>query len=142
MRPILSFVAAALCAAAVTPAAAQQIVAANYIPPVVVPAADAVLLRTVAIYRFNASRVAGIPSQVTVADSAGTLVASFRLPGASETRAMMVEVLGEDLVLQGNTPSGLLTLVLYGRSDGAIAPLTGRWVLGNREGELSGRAAH
>ena len=54
---------------------------------------------------------------------------------------MMVEVLGNDLVLQGNTPSGVLTLVLYGQSDGATAPLTGRWMLGTEQGELRGRVA-
>ena len=142
MRSTLSFVTAALCAAAFNPAAAQRVVAANYVRPVDVLAAvsaDA-SLRPVAVYRFEASRVAGIPSQVTVADSAGTLVATFRLPGSSEPRPMMVELVGEDLVLHGDTPAGVLTLVLYGQSDGATAPLTGRWMLGSQQGELSGRA--
>lgn len=142
MRSMLSFVTVALCAAASSPAAAQHIAAAEYVRPVVVPATPSTdAIRTVAIYRFEASRVAGIPSHVTVADSAGTLIASFRLPGAREPRPMSVETLDSDLVLQGWTPSGVLTLVLHDQNDGAPSSLVGRWILGTHEGELRGRAA-
>jgi hypothetical protein len=53
---------------------------------------------------------------------------------------MMVEVLGSDLVLKGETPSGVLTLVLYDENDSRHADsLVGRWTVGTRQGELRGR---
>ena len=134
--------AVALCAAAARPAAAQRAVPDDARPLAVAagaPTAGAV--RPVATYRFAASRRhAGMPDQVTVADSAGVIVASLRLPGAREARPMLVDLFGSDIVLQGQTPEGVLTLRLYGQSDPSDAgSFAGRWWLGDREGTLRGR---
>ena len=137
--------AVALCAAAARPAAAQRAVADDARPLAVAAGAPTVAaVRPVATYRFAASRrQAGMPDQVTVADSGGVIVASLRLPGAREARPMVVDLFGSDIVLQGQTPEGVLTLRLYGQSDpedrGAFA---GRWWLGDREGTLRGRVSH
>jgi hypothetical protein len=144
VRSLLSPVAAtALCIAAVRPAAAQQ-AAPDHVRPALrhaVAMPDTVQRRTLAVYRFGASQVAGMPSQVTLADSAGELVAAFRRAGAREAIPMVVDVLGTDITLHGATPSGVLTLVLYGQNDpDASGALTGRWALGTRQGELRGRA--
>lgn len=149
MRTMLSLLSplatAALCAAAITPAAAQHAAAPDNIRPVVQPAAataDPAPLRTVAVYRFGASREVGLPSQVTVADSAGKLVATFRLPGSAAARPMIVDVLDTDIVLQGATPTGMLTLVLYGQNDPeAAGALAGRWSIGEQHGALRVTAA-
>jgi len=98
--------------------------------------ADPALVRPVAVYQFVASHDAGIPKEVTVSDSAGVLVATFRLPGAAATRPMMVEVLNNDLVLQGETPWGVLTLVLYQNDQEPVSAVVGRWILGDKEGKL------
>ena len=83
----------------------------------------------------------GVPDQVTVADSAGVIVAGLRLHGAREARPMLIDVLGTDLVLQGETPEGVLTLRLYGQGNPAdTGSFAGRWWLGAREGTLRGRA--
>jgi hypothetical protein len=145
IRSILSPLAAtALCVAAVRPAAAQQAAAAEYVRPAVrhtVSTPDTVQLRTLAVYRFTTIRVAGMPSQVTVADSAGELVATFRRPGTRDAAPMVVDVLGTDITLHGATPAGVLTLVLLGQNDpDASGTLTGRWTLGDRQGVLRGRA--
>jgi hypothetical protein len=145
IRSILSPLAAtALCVAAVRPAAAQQAAAVDYVRPSVRGAAaipDTVQLRTLAVYRFGASQVAGMPAQVTLADSAGELVASFRRHGAREAAPMVVDVVGTDITLHGATPSGVLTLVLLGQNDpDASGALVGLWMLGTRQGELRGRA--
>lgn len=146
MRPVLSFVSplavAMLCTAAVRPAGAQHASARDRVRPVVQPAALTAnaSVRTLATYRFISPREVGIPALVTVADSAGTLVASFQLPGGRATRPMMVELLDADLVLQGDTPSGALTLRLYEQNDAqASKPVTGRWWLGEEQGALRGR---
>jgi hypothetical protein len=146
MRTTLSLLsplaAAVLSAAAVTPAAAQHAAAPEHARPVVRHAADSVdaSLRPVASYRFAASRPLGLPAQVTVADSAGGLVASYRMPGDRGPRPMLVNVLDTDLVLQGDTPSGVLTLQLYRQNDpGAAGAVFGKWWLGSRQGELRGR---
>jgi hypothetical protein len=136
---------AALCAAAVSPAAAQRATAPASVRPIVRPAAAtaaAPLPRTVAVYRFGAPREAGMPTQVTVADSVGQLVATFRLSGAGAARPMRVDVLNTDLVLQGDTPSGVLTLVLYRQNESEPAgTFAGRWSLGEQQGTLRGSAA-
>src|SRR6185369_16979670 len=91
-----------------------------------------------AIYKFTASRILRLPTTITVADSAGQLIANFRLANASEVGAMSVDVMGNDIILQGETPRGLLTLVLY-RANAADVPSSfiGYWSLGNDEhGEL------
>jgi hypothetical protein len=144
IRSILSPLAAtALCVAAVRPAAAQQ-AAADAVRPAIrhaLATSGTVQPRTLAVYRFGASQVAGMPTQVTVADSAGELVANFRRPGARDAVPMVVDVLGTDITLHGATPSGVLTLVLYGQNDpDASGALVGHWALGTRQGELRGRA--
>jgi hypothetical protein len=149
MRTTLSLLSplatAVLFAAAVTPASAQHAAAPDHVRPVVGHAAVAAApapLRTVAVYRFGASREAGLPSQVTVADSAGRLVASYRLPGSVAARPMMVDVLDTDIILQGATPTGMLTIVLYGQNDPVAAgAIDGRWSLGEQHGALRVSAA-
>jgi hypothetical protein len=148
MRYLPSFVTtlatAALCAAAVTPAAAQHAAAPDYVRPVVnhaTPTTDAALVRMVAVYQFGASHEVGMPTQVTVADSAGRLVAAFRLRDGAAVRPMAVQVVDNDIMLQGQTPWGMLTLVLYSQNDSdAASDLAGAWSLGDRQGELRGRA--
>jgi hypothetical protein len=97
-------------------------------------------VRTVAVYRFSASSIAGLPAQVTIADSAGTLVASLRR-ATGRVIPMAVGVADTDILLQAATQDGLLTIVLYEQNDtertGAVI---GRWRLGEREGELRGQS--
>ena len=98
--------------------------------------------RAVAEYRFNGRHDADLPARVVVADSAGALVASYRLPGEAVPRAMTIEVLDSDLLLQAETPTGVLTLVLY-RQNGAAETrngVFGMWALGDRQGKLRGRS--
>ncbi|HKG90711.1 MAG TPA: hypothetical protein VKA84_02395 [Gemmatimonadaceae bacterium] len=145
--PALAAVALSVAvAAAARPAAAQQPTAAPGHARPGVPrgadAGDAEAARTVALYRFaTPRRSSGLPALVTVADSAGQLVASFQLPGARGWRPMEVTLIGTDLVLQGETPDGVLTLRLYGQNEPGAAErgLSGRWWLGGQEGELRGR---
>jgi hypothetical protein len=144
IRSILSPLAlAALCAAG-RPATAQQAATADNVRPAVRTSranADTVRLRTLAVYRFSTASVAGMPSQVTVADSAGELVATFRRAGTANTTPMLVDVLDSDITLHGATPSGVLTLVLFGQNDPtATGALIGRWTLGDRQGVLRGYA--
>jgi hypothetical protein len=137
--------AAALCAALASPAAAQN-VAADYVRSTIETAApaEAPVIRTIAVYRFTASRILRLPTTITVADSAGQLIANFRLPNVANPGAMSVEVMGNDIILQGETPRGLLTLVLY-RQNAADVPsdFVGYWSLGDVEhGDLRGRTTH
>lgn len=133
----LSIAAAALAVVTVSsPAAAQRAVASRVVRADVLPAGA---LRTVAIYQLDASRTVGMPNQVTLADSLGKLFATFTLPGNRTEQPMMVDVTDTDLVLQGQTPSGIVTLVLFQSTPGTLAPLRGHWYLGEREGELLGR---
>jgi hypothetical protein len=133
-----------LCAAAMSPAGAQRATAPDYVRPVVERAdvtADAPFLRTLAVYKFTSPRETGMPAEVTLADSTGQLVASFRLPGARNASPMMVDVLDTDLVLQGETPAGLLTLVLYRQATADVAgSFIGRYTLAGLRGELRGGA--
>ncbi len=96
---------------------------------------------TVAVYRFGNGNSAGLPAQVSIADSAGTLVASFRLANGV-SRPMSIAIADNDILLQGATVSGLLTLVLYEQND-YVTPgaVIGRWRLGDREGGLRGQAS-
>src|SRR4051812_6434497 len=138
IRSILSPLAAtAFCIVAARPAAAQQAAAADPVRPVVhraLATPGTVQPRTLAVYRFGASQIAGMPTQVTVADSAGELVANFRRLGARDAAPMVVDVLGTDITLHAATPSGVLTLVLYGQNDpDASGALVGHWTLGTRQ---------
>ncbi|MDB4890727.1 MAG: hypothetical protein JWL61_2582 [Gemmatimonadetes bacterium] len=147
MRTKTSFFAAlALSAAFASPAAAQTVATAYTRSTVVEKAApaEAPVIRTIAIYRFSASRILRLPTTITVSDSAGQLVANFKLPNESNPGVMSVEVMGNDIILQGETPRGLLTLVLY-RQNAADVPSTfvGYWSLGDEErGELRGRTTN
>lgn len=139
MRTIPSILAAAAFVAAASPVssvAAQQ-AATNPARPVVRSAAAP---RTLATYRLTAPRDGSMPAVVTVADSAGTLVASYRLPGARDLQPMEVFVMDADVVLQGETPSGVLTLQLEGLNDEGGRDFAGRWWLAGRSGALRGRA--
>lgn len=137
----LSFAVAALSVvAAVRPAEAQRAIASN-VRAVVKPAAEASVLRTIAIYQFQAARSLGMPNQVTLADSLGKLLASFTMPGSPAEQPMMVDATENDIVLQARTPSGILTLVLFEPAPGTLSPLRGHWYLGEREGELLGKGA-
>jgi hypothetical protein len=134
--------ALALCAAVAAPASAQS-VAADYVRPAVATASDAPVIRPVAVYRFNASRLLRLPVMITVSDSSGQLIANYRLPNVSRTEPMVVDVMGNDIVLQGETTSGLLTLVLSRQNDGdSPSTFIGWWSLGEERGDLRGRTAH
>lgn len=139
----LTFTAAVLSmVTATSPAEGQRAIASNVVRPVVQPAAgDAAVPRTIAIYQFEASRTLGMPNQVTLLDSLGKLSATFTLPGNRAEQPMMVDATESDIVLQGRTPSGILTLVLFQASPGTLSPLRGHWYLNDREGELAGRGA-
>jgi len=96
--------------------------------------------RVVATYRFDMAHRGAFPSIVTVADSAGILVASTRMPGEEASHPLEVTVLQSDVIVQGETPSGVLTLTLSREGHGGATPLsTGRWSLGNEVGKLKGR---
>ena len=139
----LSFAAAALSlVVAFSPAEAQRAIASNVVRPAVQPVEEATALRTIAIYQFEASRTWGMPNQVTLSDSLGKLFATFTLPGNRTEQPMMVDAAESDIVLQGRTPSGILTLVLLQPNPGTLSPLRGHWYLGDREGELLGRGGH
>jgi hypothetical protein len=141
---VSSFAIAALCAGAVSPAAAQRATASRYLRPVVERigiTTGAPIVRTVAVYKFTSPREMGLPSEVTLSDSTGQLVATFRLPGARTADPMMVEILDNDLVLQGQTPVGVLTLVLYRQAIADKAgDFIGRYTLAGWHGELRGGA--
>jgi hypothetical protein len=129
--------------AAASAAGAQAVVARPTAAP---RAAAAVAVRAaarpLAVYRFADAREALLPTEVTVGDSAGTLVAHYRLAGERAVRPLAVTVIGSDLVLQAEAPAGLLTLVLDRQNgDAAEGMLSGRWTLGSRSGALRGRTA-
>ena len=134
MRPhssLFVFVTAATLAVAARPLAAQQVSAQP------VPSAS----RIVATYDFGfARRAVAFPSSVTVADSAGTLVAQAAIAGQRREVPMTVTMLETDLVLQGETPDGVLTMVLDQQNEvGSMRVASGRWMLGTAEGTLRGR---
>jgi hypothetical protein len=130
----------ALCLGLGRPAGAQLAAVSNDAAPVVSRAAlDINAPRPVAQYRFRVPHQFGLPWTVTVADSAGELVASFRLPNERESRPMLLVVIDTALVLQGETPSGVLTIQLYGQTAPGSSTFAGRWKLGPDEGRLRGR---
>jgi hypothetical protein len=137
MRAIaLAPVAALLLAAAAARPAAAQAAAQSDARRVDVAVASAA--RPVAQYRIRVSR-ADLPTQVTVADSAGDLVASYRLDGDAAARPMAITVNGSDLVLSADTQAGPLTLVLDRQNGDGGKAVTGRWRIGRDEGLLRGR---
>lgn len=144
IRSLLSPLTVAALVVASHPVTAQQLaVASDYVRPAATTAITTPdVIRTVALYRFGTTRGVGMPSEVSVADSSGTLVANFRLKGSSAARPMNVEVLDADLFLQAETPSGVLTIVIYEMGDPVLSsPLLGRWMLGDKQGELVRRSA-
>jgi hypothetical protein len=140
LRSLLPAVAMAAFSATARPAAAQRAAAPDYARPAVrnvAVAADPAPLRTVAVYRLSGGRDVDMPTEVTVADSAGRLVATYRLSGNRGARPMTVDARDNNLVLQGATRTGMLTLVLYSPGESPVAgELVGSWTLGEREGEL------
>lgn len=127
--------AAAVLAAAPAPAAAQDLS-----KDAVRTAPKMAVSREVARYQFTVGRDAGLPAEVTVFDRGGEITATYRLPGQRTAQPMLVTVLDMDLVLQAETDKGVLTLQLYEQNGAAGArPITGKWTLGSRSGELRGR---
>jgi len=127
---LFSAVATVASLAAAAPLAAQQMTPVN-----------AVSSRIVATYDFrNSQRDLLLPSVVTVTDSAGTIVAKATIAGERGEIPLTVTILDSDLVLQGQTNSGVLTLVLGRQNEGDSTKVSsGRWILGNVEGTLRGR---
>ena len=130
MRTTPNLAAAAVLAFAAAPLAAQQ---SNAIP--------SGTARVVASFDFwNAPRDGAFPRNVTVTDSAGTIVAYVDLAGDSKSVPMTVTVIERNLVLQGQTADGVLTLVLDRQNEGGVTKLTsGTWTLGKAQGTLRGR---
>ena len=135
------FAAAALVVAAGSPVAAQSSVATGYARLAANRTASPdARIRTLATYDFDSS-FEGMPTRVTVADSAGTLVASFRARGTRFDQPMKVAVADRDILLEGQTVRGVLTIVLYDQNDPMSAgTLLGAWTLGSYQGELRARA--
>ena len=131
---------AALCLEA-RPIAAQQMRLASRTTRAAEPTltdAPANVERLLATYNFgNRPRSISFPSLVTVADSAGTVVARASLVGERRDIPLTVTIMGSDLVLQGQTDDGVLTLVLENQNDAGAKDLnSGRWILGSSRGTL------
>jgi hypothetical protein len=141
-RHLLSALAAVVALAAARPAAAQR--ATSQALPVASTSAASyetahAAARVVAQYAVSGAHGApGAPAQITVSDVGGELAARVRLVGESASRPMTVTVMDTDVVLQAETPRGLLTFVLRGQNDDA-AMLGGRWSLGTAAGTLRAR---
>lgn len=131
MRTTTLVTTAAALALIAAPLAAQQAKA--------IPASNTT--RVVASYDFwNAPRDGAFPRSVTVTDSAGTIVARVELGKSQTSVPMTVTVIERNLVLQGETSEGLLTLVLDRQNEGGETKLTsGTWTLGKAQGQLRGR---
>lgn len=122
MRILNSLLVASALSALVAPSAVAQQAA----PPA----------RVVAVYDLVAPLRIGMPTQVAVADSAGTLSATFTLRGTTGAQPMLVEFIGSDIVLQGETPAGTLTLVLFKHDLQPVGTVIGRWIRGDSEGKI------
>jgi hypothetical protein len=98
--------------------------------------------RIVASYEFrNSLADASFPRSVTVTDSAGTILARVDMGATASSIPMDVTVIETNLVLQGQTPDGVLTLVLDRQNEGGEIKLTkGTWTLGRNSGQLRGTA--
>ena len=129
MRPLFALSALAVIATA-RPAKAQKAVAPS----------DGTA-RVVATYTFaDWPRDLALPRLVTVADSAGTIIASAELPGTKRQIPLTVTILNADLMLQGSTADGMLTLVIDRQNEGnGKRVASGRWMLGSAEGTLHGK---
>ena len=102
-RPLLAVIVAAVTLTiATSPLAAQQ-----------ASVAPEPLARVVASYDLrNGPRELDFPRSVTVADSAGTILARVNVAGSARSIPMTVTVIESDLVLQGLTSAGV-----HGRGD-------------------------
>lgn len=132
MRP--TFLAVAAAAASLTlaaPLAAQNTSA--------IPAGGA---RLVATYDFRKTpSELTFPRTVSIADSAGSIIARADYAGTVKSVPMLVTMIDNNLVLQGETPDGVLTLILDKLNEGGSTRFTsGTWTLGKAEGKLIGRA--
>ena len=131
---------AASLAVVASPAAAQLSVAAR--PLAAGPASPVVSVghRVLAEYNFRNGPIdVAFPRTVTVADSAGTLVAHANFAGQRAEVPMTVTIIDSDLVLQGQTADGVLTLVLDRQNEGLSSFENGRWTLGSVTGSLRGK---
>ena len=142
----VSITVAALCLEA-RPIAAQQMRLASSNTLAAEPTlahAPAKVERLLATYNFgNPPRSISFPSLVTVVDSAGTVVARASLVGERRDIPLTVTIMGADLVLQGQTDDGVLTLVLENQNDaGGMDVSSGRWILGSSRGTLRLRPKH
>lgn len=126
---LASAIAAAALAASAAPASAQQD-RTDRTP------------RVIARYDFaSAHRNLAFPSTITVADSAGQLVASAKVSGTLAPVPMLVHVIENDLVLEAATPEGILTVILDKQAEGGATKVSaGRWSLGKAEGQLRARS--
>lgn len=97
--------------------------------------------RIVATYDFrNSANNVAFPRSVTVADSAGAILARVEMGAEQRSIPMTVTVIESNLVLQGQTPEGLLTLVLDRQNEGGDTKLSsGTWTLGRNSGQLRGK---
>lgn len=132
-RPLLAAIASIVTLTiAASPLAAQQ-----------VPVAPEPLARVVASYDLrNGPRDLDFPRSVTVADSAGTILARVNVASSARSIPMTVTVIESDLVLQGLTSAGVLTLVLDRQNEGGETRLaTGSWTLGRTQGLLRAKNA-
>jgi hypothetical protein len=140
-RPLFAaLVAASTIAFVPRPAVAQQSAlaartVANPNRAGVVPA------RIVATYDVRSNTVTpAFARTIVIADSAGVILASINMSGESRTIPMTVTVIETNLVLQGETSDGLLTLVLENQNEGGTTKLVnGSWTLGKTTGTLRGR---
>ena len=97
--------------------------------------------RVVAAYDFWNGPSAAFARSVTVADSAGTIIAKVELANERRSVPMTVTVIENNLVLQGETPDGVLTLVLDRQNEGGKTTLdSGTWTLGRTSGQLRRKA--
>ena len=128
--------AAALSLAA-RPIAAQQLSLTSKTTIALAASADG--QRLVATYDFgNSPRDFAFPRRVSVVDSAGTLVAKASMLGDAREVPLTITIMESDLVLQGQTADGVLTLVLENQNEAGEARggTTGRWILGSIRGTL------
>jgi hypothetical protein len=103
-------------------------------------AAQSAVVRPVAIYNVaNRNHDRTMPVRVTLADSAGKLVASYNLAADTTTHRMGVIFYGEDLVLVGETKRGVLEMTFLKQLDRPRGAVTGYWTRGSEEGLLRGR---
>ncbi|MDZ7632047.1 MAG: hypothetical protein U5K74_12060 [Gemmatimonadaceae bacterium] len=143
-RPFFTALAsAAALGLGADPAAAQQtgtLTLAARTASTVAPVAGNPV-RIVASYDVRSEPTAtAFPRIITVADSAGAILASVEMAGESRSIPMTVTVIETNLVLQGETREGLLTLVLENQNEGGATRLTtGTWTLGRNSGLLRGR---